>query len=285
MQSLTLKSPAKLNLFLKVLNKRPDGYHNLETIFERIDLCDVVGFRSNRSGRIRIACAHPEVPLGPKNLVYKAAQLLQKEFGIREGVDIKIAKRIPVAAGLAGGSSNAATTLLGLNQVWGLGLSRQKLVELGARLGSDVPFFLYDASWALGTGRGDQIKPLDIRAKLWHIIVVPRRKMYSREVFTALNLELTKNNHDVNILLRSLRKGSLEKAARLLFNDLETSILSICPKLLTVKKRLQACDVPGVAFSGSGPAVYGLVASQEKARHLQKKLNRFYKQVFAAATL
>ena len=189
MSRIVLSSPAKLNLFLKVQNKRPDGYHNIVTVFERIDLADEIDFRSTSDGNIHIVCDHPDVPVGPKNLVYKAAQLLQQELRVDQGVKIKIKKRIPVAAGLAGGSSNAATALLGLNHIWKLNLSKAKLLSYTRKIGSDVAFFLHDSSWALGTERGDRIKKLNINTKLWHILVVPCIKMYSWKVYGSLSFD------------------------------------------------------------------------------------------------
>lgn len=284
MSTLLLRSPAKLNLFLKVLGKRPDHYHNLETIFERISLCDEIRLVGNQSGKIQILCSHPQVPKGPKNLVYRVARLLQTRFGIQQGVTIRIKKTIPVAAGLAGGSSNAATTLLGLNRIWKLGLSSRQLVDLGAQIGSDVAFFLYDTSWALGEGRGEIISPLKIRQKLWHVVVVARMKMYSKAVFTGLNLKLTKKGADVSILTLALQKKSVFQAGDLLHNDLETSILSMAPQLARVKERLCQYGFCGVAFSGSGPACYGLAASEKMARAAAKDLRRFYARVFVVST-
>lgn len=188
MNSIRLKSPAKLNLLLKVINKREDGYHNLVTVFQRINLCDDIKMTVNKTGAIRICSSNPDLPRGPKNLIYRTARLLQKEFSVSLGVDVEIIKRIPIAAGLGGGSSNAAATLRGLNKIWNLHLSLRQLAALGERIGSDVPFFLYDYSWALGTERGNKIQKLSIRKKLWHILVVPRIKVYSREVFGALRL-------------------------------------------------------------------------------------------------
>ena len=204
MRSVTLLSPAKLNLFLRVIKKRPDGYHTIVTLFERINLCDSIRLTPIPKNSVRIICEHPHVPRGRKNLACQAAELLRQQYHIKTGVEIHIQKNIPVAAGLAGGSSNAATALRGLNQMWGLNLPRRKLMAYGRQLGSDVPFFLQDCSWALGTGRGDLIRPLNVPSKLWHILVIPRVKMYSREVFTRFNLQLTKTRDDVNILILSL---------------------------------------------------------------------------------
>lgn len=284
MKRIRLQSPAKLNLFLKVINKRPDGYHNLKTLFERINLCDTIDLQLNRSGAIRIFCPHPQVPKGPKNLVYKVAAMLRQDCQVPYGVDIRINKRIPVAAGLAGGSSNAATVLRGLNKLWNLCLSQKQLVAYGARIGSDVPFFLHNCSWAVGTGRGEHIKKLNIPSKLWHILVVPQVKMYTKEVFGRLNLKLTKQIDNVNILTRSLRKGDLNKAGTLLLNDLESSILQIRPQLLELKEKIAAFPVRGVSFSGSGPSVFGIATSQEQAQKIYSFLRSKYKQVFVVQT-
>lgn len=309
MKSLLLKSPAKLNLLLKVNFKRPDGYHDLTTLFERIDLCDEIRLRENNLGRIRIFCNNPHVPKGTKNLCFKAAQLLQDDFSVNRGVDIKITKRIPVAAGLGGGSGNAATVLLGLNRLWKLSLSKQQLAFYAQKIGSDVPFFIFDCRWAIGTQRGDKIQKLPLKAKFWHVLVVPRLKVYTREIFGALNLKLihsappsvstlsmpqsknsrhtnmlTKKKVDVNILHRAIRKNDLPKVGRLLLNDLETALVQFHPNLLKIKGKLKKYPTLGVLFSGSGPAVFGLVQSKKAAERIKAILGRQYRQVFVVRT-
>ncbi len=284
MNSLTLESPAKLNIYLKVLNKREDGYHNLETIFERINLVDHLTFSTNSNEAIRIFCDHPDVPLDSKNLVFQVAQILKNDFALQNGVDIKIDKRIPVAAGLAGGSSNAATTLLGLNRLWKLDLKKEELIDYGRRIGSDVPFFLHDCSWGLGTGRGDQISELPIKTQIWHWLIVPSIKMHSKEVFGALNLELTKPNDDVNILTRSLKDNDLSTLGNFLKNDLEPTIIKLCPNLSKLKERLRGLNPKGVAFSGSGPALYGITDSKEEAEKIKDLLQQDFTQVFVVRT-
>src|SRR3989338_5866409 len=279
MNQLFLKSPAKLNLLLKVVNKRADGYQNLVTLFERIDLCDDIFLKKNPQGAIRVFCNHPQVPTGPKNLVFKVARYLKDKYNISKGVDIKITKRIPVAAGLAGGSSNGATVLLGLNKFWKLNLSQKELVICAKTIGSDVPFFLYDCSWALGTRRGDKIKQVPIPFKYWHVLVVPKQKIYTKEVYGRLNLELTKFSDDVNILIQVLKKNNINRVKELLVNDLESSILKICPSLLKVKQRLQAINPWGSGFSGSGPSVFGITKSKHQAQALQRVLAKRFSQV------
>jgi len=285
MSRIVLQSPAKLNLFLKVQNKRPDGYHNIVTVFERINLIDSLSFRSISDKKIHIICDHPHVPVGPKNLVTKVALLLQREFNVKSGAEIKIQKNIPVAAGLAGGSSNAATALLGLNKIWKLGLSRSKLLSYARKIGSDVPFFLYDASWAIGTERGDRIKKLNIGTKLWQILVVPRIKMYSWEVYGGLKLQLTKIDDNANILTRNLKKGSILEVGRLLANDLEKEVIRLCPRLKKLKERLKSLNTKGVMISGSGPSVFGLTATEKEARHIKSILSKRFSQVFVVRTL
>lgn len=285
MTTIELKSPAKLNLYLKVTGKRRDGFHELKTIFERIDLVDNLQFTSNSSGKIIIRCAHPQVPRGPKNLVYKVADLLKRDFRISNGVEIRIEKIIPVAAGLAGGSSNAATTLLGLNQLWRLQLGQKELVGYAKQIGSDVPFFLYNCSWALGTGRGDVISPLKINAKLWHVLVVPKMRMLTPKVYGAMNLKLTKSGDDVNILTRYLAKNETVKVGSLLRNDLEGPISLLKPNLLKMKRKIGALNTAGTAFSGSGPSIFSVVESKKSAIEIYNQLQRQYQQVFIVKTL
>lgn len=285
MNEITLQSPAKLNLYLKVTNKRPDGFHDIVTLFERIDLADDIAFCSKKNDSIKILCNHPHVPVGPKNLVYKAAKMLKEDFKVKQGVEIRINKRIPVAAGLAGGSSNGATALLGLNQLWNLGLSRQQLLSYARRLGSDVAFFLYKCSWGLGTSRGDEIETLKIKAKLWHVLVVPRIKIYSRDVYGRHKLELTKRNDNVNILIHNLRNGNILGVGVLLSNDLEKDVIELCPKLFDLKQKLKSFNSLGVMVSGSGPSIFGLTKTKKEAEEIAKVLSRRFSQVFVVRTL
>jgi 4-diphosphocytidyl-2-C-methyl-D-erythritol kinase len=285
MYRLSVHSPAKLNLVLDVLGKRPDGFHELRTIFERISLADRITLTSNKSGKIHIRCAHPHVPRGPGNLAFKAAMMLARDFSITQGLDIDIIKNIPVAAGLAGGSSNAAAVLTGLNRLWQLGLSKAQLAGYAKRLGSDVAFFIYDIPYGLGTGRGELIKPLGLTTKLWHVLVTPRVKIYTKEVFTRLKLKLTNKKDNVNILLPFLRKGDIVRLAGALSNDLEPAILSLRPDFINIKNKLLDAGAIGVCFSGSGPSVFACVKSQQHAESLRAKFDRRYTQVFVVSTL
>ncbi|HRZ40280.1 MAG TPA: 4-(cytidine 5'-diphospho)-2-C-methyl-D-erythritol kinase [Candidatus Omnitrophota bacterium] len=316
MNALQLYSPAKVNLILKVINRRADGFHNIHTLFERISLCDQMHFRILPSQEIRILCDHPGVPCTSQNLVHKAASLLQQYCGVTKGVEVRIKKNIPVAAGLAGGSSNAATTLFALNRLWNLRLSRKQLLDCAARIGSDVPFFIWDVNWAIGERRGERIRPVSLRQKIWHVLVVPKIKMPTPKVYGALNLEvtsisvfnrnsgsvygkkrhfragtakkierLTKTSDNANILIHSLLEKDINKSRDLLSNDLEQGIISVCPRLADIKERLKALGLQGVSFSGSGPSLFGLMASKAEAEKWRSILSKYYSQVFAVRTL
>jgi len=280
-----LRAPAKLNLYLKVINKRKDGYHNIVTLFERIHLFDDIQMALNNEKKIRIFCAHPQVPAGPKNLAYRMAHLLREDFALEDGVDIRILKRIPVAAGLAGGSSNAAAVLIGLNKLWRLSLTKSEMISYAKRVGADVAFFLQDCSWGVGTERGDRVKRLAIKTKLWHILVVPKVKVYSGAAYGGLNLQLTKKDDDVNILIRHLRRKDLTGVSNSLLNDLESSTFRLCPNIIRIKKSIENLSKRGAVLSGSGPAVFGLAESRQQAENMKSVLARRYSQVFIVRTL
>ncbi len=223
---IRLLSPAKVNLSLEVLKKRPDGYHEVRTVFERVGLFDRIELRSLRTAGIRVETDSKEIPSGSENLVYKAAKLLTERFKVSSGVVIRLEKVIPVSAGLGGGSSNAATVLLGLNRLWSLGLSRTRLLKIGAELGSDVPFFIMESPFALGTGRGEILKKISpAKVTLWHVLVKPPFGISTREAFEGLKLEmLTPGKTDVKMLLQSIQKGRPLVIGQLLFNSLELSL-------------------------------------------------------------
>jgi 4-diphosphocytidyl-2-C-methyl-D-erythritol kinase len=285
MKKFTLPSYAKLNLALKVVGRRSDGFHELVTLFERIDLHDDISFAPAKDGVFGISCDDKRVPCDERNLVWKAAKVLAEGEKVALGARITIRKRIPVAAGLAGGSSNAATALVGLNRLWELRLSRVKLASYANKIGSDITFFLYDAAFALGTGRGEIIKPLDLKARLWHFLVVPTSPVLTKDVYGLFTRSgLTKPVGDVNIILRSLRKRDPVGVGAGLFNDLEPPILGLKPHLGKLKARVAKQDVWGTSFSGSGPSVFAVVASREDALRLKKVFAKTYKQVFAVQT-
>lgn len=266
---LRLIAPAKLNLTLRVLGKRPDGYHELETLFERIDLCDELTF-SPAPHNLSLTC--DRMSCGEDNLVMKAARLLQREAEMKRGAAIHLVKRIPVAAGIGGGSSDAAATLRGLNQLWKLGMSVERLKELGMELGSDVPVFLEDAPFVIGRDRGDRGERLDgIEVTIWHVLVVPRQRLSTADIFDAFDARvgessLTAVPSSINIATHALRNGSLAELAKGLHNDLQPEAIRRCPVIADILSCLKELGCLASCVSGSGSAVFGLCDGADSAQ-------------------
>jgi len=275
MNVINLKSPAKLNLYLKIINKRKDGYHNIETIFERIDLCDEIQLKKRQDNKVVISCTHPDVPCNSSNLTFKAARILKKDFPKACGIDIIIKKHIPVASGLGGGSSNAASVLLGLNRLWQLKLGQRRLLNYARKIGSDVPFFIKEKSFALGEGSGDRIRVLTKIRPFWHILIVPKFKSYSKDVYRGLNLRLTKFKDNVNILIYALRTSNFNLLEKHVFNALEYRVLRNHPSISEIKERLKALGVRIYLLSGSGPAVFGLINSRKEGESIKARLKNY----------
>ena len=268
---LQLRAPAKLNLYLRVLGRRPDGYHELETLFERIDLADELRFESRPQG-LTLTSAETALSCGDDNLVVRAARLLQAACGTGQGASIQLIKRIPIAAGLGGGSSDAATTLLGLNTLWGLGWRRERLLPLAARLGSDVPFFLHETPFAVGRGRGEQCQPCAEGLRLSHVLVVPPERLATREVYAGAQFDLTAPRPSISIGEHALRNGSLSELATGLWNDLQPEAIRRCPVISIITTRLRTVGCSGVSLSGSGPAVFGLCRDRAHAQAVAEQL-------------
>jgi len=256
----TVLAPAKINLCLHVLGKRPDGYHDLAMLMQRISLYDRLEISLGAEPGIRVSCAGVALPPGDENIAAKAARRMLELAASQDGVVIVIDKRIPVAAGLGGGSSDAAAVLLALNEMLGLNLSRQRLQVEGARLGADVPFFVFGAdAWA--TGIGDVLTAVPPLPRLWYVLVNPQLAVSTAWVYQ--NLRLTTKGVDVK-LPRLLGTG--EGLVRLLHNDLETVTIGRHPELAELKARLMSLGATGALMSGSGPTVFGLFADESSAR-------------------
>jgi 4-diphosphocytidyl-2-C-methyl-D-erythritol kinase len=286
---LRLFSPAKINLFLKVVRKRPDGYHELETLFERIGLCDEIVLKPRASG-IVFKTFSKNVPSDASNLAYRAAQLLQKEAKVNKGVEISLKKNIPVAAGLGGGSSNAATVILGLNKLWKLKLSKKRLMKIAAKLGSDIPFFVMDGSWALGKGRGEKLTPMaGPGRKIWHVLVKPPFGISTKEAYAglaAVGAGLTPPGANVKMLFRSLQTGDSETLSNLLTNSLELVLNKRVKTISDIKQKLVLEGAFASLMSGSGSTVFGLFKTEKEAKRaarILKRKNRDWR-VYTAAT-
>ncbi len=251
---MKIQSPAKINLFLEVTGKRPDGYHNLNTLMCCIGLSDTIRLTFGQK-KISVSCAHPDVPEDNTNLAFRAAQIFFDITRIRDGVHIDIEKIIPIGAGLGGGSSNAAAVLKGLNSFYGSPVSREALLHAARSLGADVPFFI-DGKPAVATGIGDILTPCDCIKSCPILLVYPSVPVSTAVVYKNLNLTLTKNK---KINTKNLFKlKTWQDVPKLLFNDLETVASSICPEIQKAKASLLRHDALGALMTGSGSAVFGL---------------------------
>ncbi|HET6488126.1 MAG TPA: 4-(cytidine 5'-diphospho)-2-C-methyl-D-erythritol kinase [Syntrophales bacterium] len=276
----TVQSPAKINLILKVLRRREDGYHDIASLMQKVSLSDEIQFTPRRQG-IALTCPGSDLPTGEGNLVVRAARALFTEAGFAGGVEIALRKRIPTAAGLGGGSSNAATTLVILNDLFRFGFDRERLIRIGARLGADVPFFIYgSAAWAFGIG--DLLEPAVIPAGMWFVLVNPGFEVPTKWVYQSLNLPLT--NTAVKYSIPSF--SGVRDLAAALSNDLETVTVRQYPVLAELKGFLLRQGAIGSLMSGSGPTVFGLFDNEPDAIKAEGALRTSYAYaVFRAQTI
>ena len=249
----TYKAPAKINLCLHVLGRLESGYHELAMAMQRVDLCDDISIEIGGPVGIRVSCAGLDLPAGEDNIASRAARLLLDKVGLDVGVDIEITKHIPVAAGLGGGSSDAATVLLGLSELLEVELDFDQLIEIGSKLGADVPFFIFQRpAWA--TGIGIKLEPLSVLPQVAYLLVNPGIAVSTAEVYQSL--QLTKGGELANLPRFSVVTG--EDLCAALHNDLETVTLPRFPIIAAIKQRLLDSGALGALMSGSGATVFGV---------------------------
>jgi 4-diphosphocytidyl-2-C-methyl-D-erythritol kinase len=268
---LVVWAPAKVNLFLEVLGKRSDGYHDIETLMVAVTLFDTLRFKEEESGIIRLHCTDPNLSTGEDNLIGKAARLLLEQLGCAKGVTIHLRKRIPMAAGLAGGSSDAAATLVALNRLWQLTLSQEELARLGARLGSDIAFFLTPpAAWC--SGRGEIVKPLTLGSPLWMVLVCPPFGLGTAEVYRHVRVPAQPRTGDA--LRQSIQLGEPEVIGQLLHNRLQEPAEELRPELTVLLEVLARENPAGRLMSGSGTTLFALCRDCQEGRRLVHHLRR-----------
>lgn len=273
------KAPAKINLTLDVLHKRPDGFHEVEMIMTTVDLADRVWLRPSNDGHINIRVSERFVPNDRKNLAYQAADLLRRKYGIRDGVEITLDKKIPVAAGLAGGSSDAAATLRGLNRLWNLQLSADELAELGAKIGSDVSFCVHGGT-ALATGRGEKIQHLPAPPNCWVILAKPSISVSTADIYRNLDINSIKHP-DTAGMLEALHAGNYDKMCASLGNVLEPVTMKMHSQVVVLKEKMEQFGADAVLMSGSGPTVFGFVRQEARVSRIYNGLKGFCKEVHA----
>lgn len=280
---LYVKAPAKINLTLDVLNKRPDGYHEVEMIMTTVDLADRIGLEPRTDEQIRIISADRYVPDDQRNLAYQAAKLLKDTYGIKEGVTITLEKKIPVAAGLAGGSSDAAATLKGLNELWKLNLTPDQLAEHGAKIGSDVSFCVYGGT-ALATGRGEKIEELPAPPNCWIILAKPSIGVSTADVYGGLKMNEVVHPRTKD-MIRAIREKDYELMCDAMGNALETVTLKLHPEVSMIKEQMMKFGADAVLMSGSGPTVFGVVQHESRVNRIYNGLRGFCDEVYAVRLL
>ena len=259
MDTLILSAPAKINYLLDVIRKRPDGYHDLRMIMQRVSLCDEITISLTDTSDISVSCNSKGAPDGPANIAWKAARALLDFTESRKGVDINIVKNIPVAAGLGGGSSDAASVLMGMNELLQLGLSEKLLMETGSKLGADIPFFIFKKT-ARAEGIGDKITPINNMPKCFILLVNPGVRVSTAWVYRSLQLTSDK---ELNKLPEFFE--SIEHIVSILSNDLESVTIPAYPIIAAIKSRMMSLGAVGSLMSGSGPTVFGIFKSFEDA--------------------
>lgn len=277
------KAPAKLNLLLNVLFKRTDGFHELELIMTAIDLSDRLTFTPQKDSAIKLVSNSAAIPLNKKNIVYQAARLLREKHQIDEGVQIRINKQIPVAAGLGGGSSDAAAALRGLNRLWQLNLSLEELAELGETLGSDVPFCIYNKT-AYATGRGEAIQLIEEMPQCWVVLVKPVKGISSWTVFEKLEPEALPK-FPAQQMVEAIAAKDYEKMVQQMGNALEPISIEQQPDIQIIKEKMKAFGADTAVMSGTGPTVYGFTQHFSKAQRIVNGLKGFCKEVYLVRTL
>lgn len=281
MDNITLKALAKINLGLDVVRRREDGYHEVRMIMQTIHLYDQLTLERSKEPGIRITTNLNFLPVNENNLVYKAGMLLMEEFHMEEGIDVNLVKRIPVAAGMAGGSTDAAAMLYGMNEMFGLGLSRQELMDRGVKIGADVPYCLMRGT-ALAEGIGEELTQLPPMVKCPVLIAKPQISVSTKFVYQNLKLDENTIHPDIDLLQRDILAKDLEAIARDMGNVLETVTIPEYPIIAEIKAQMLKSGAINSMMSGSGPTVFGLFADQETAERAYEEMKEsgLAKQVY-----
>nr|WP_312215115.1 4-(cytidine 5'-diphospho)-2-C-methyl-D-erythritol kinase [Clostridioides sp.] len=277
---IQLKSRAKINLSIDVVGKREDGYSIVEMIMQSIDLHDIIKIKELDNNKIIIKSNSSNMPLDKRNIAYKAAVLIKKEFDINKGLEIYIEKHIPIAAGLAGGSSNAAAILVGLNKLWDLNLTEEELQNLGLRLGSDVPFCISGRP-ALAQNIGEKltyIKGLPDETSI--VVCKPNLFVSTKEVYQNLNMAIVDTRPNTKLLLQKLEEEDIETVSKNMVNVLESVTSKKYKVINEIESIIMDFNALGTLMSGSGPTVFGIFKSEEDALKCKVELLKSYKQVY-----
>lgn len=283
MNKICLKSYAKINLCLDVVNKRADGYHNLRTIMQSLDLSDVLEIKKNHN--IHIECNHPSVPLDESNLAYKAAKAIFQRANISQGgASINIVKNIPVAAGLAGGSSNAAAVLHGINLIYNLNFTVAQLIDVGRSIGADVPYCLVGGT-VLAAGIGDKLTILSPLEECRIVLVKPNQEVSTKKVYEKVNLNYLSQKPDIERAIMAIENNDLSGLVKSMGNVLEPITSKMVKEVSEIKNRMLEMGADGAHMCGSGPTVFAICSTKEKAESIFKFYKDVYSEVYLCKTI
>jgi 4-diphosphocytidyl-2-C-methyl-D-erythritol kinase len=281
MDRVLVKCPAKINLSLDVVGKLDNGYHKLEMIMQSVGLYDIVTLEKNNAG-INIYCDNKSVPLDEKNICHRVASNMKKEFGLPGGIDITIIKNIPIAAGLAGGSTDAAGVIVGVNKLYELNLSKNEMMDIGVLVGADVPFCI-NGGTAFVTGIGEVIKELPL-LETWCVLAKPDVSVSTSEVFKRFKFDEVLKHPDTYSLLEYVNKGEIEQLSQNMVNVLEVVTTKEYPVIFDIKNIMMEFDALGSLMSGSGPTVFGLFEDKNIAEKCYHRLRDYLKEVYLVKT-
>lgn len=277
------KAPAKINLGLDILGKRPDGLHELAMVMASIDLADRLYLEEIPEDRIIIETNKAFLPTDKKNHVYEALDLVKERFDIKKGLRVKIHKEIPVAAGLGGGSTDSAAALRAVNRLWNLGLSIEEVAELGAEVGSDVPYCVYGQT-SLVEGFGEKVTPIAPMPQCWVVVVKPRMSVSTRTIFAKIVME-DLYHPDIASLVSAIEENDYQRMTENLGNSMEVVTIKKHPVIQQLKDRMMKYGADAAMMSGSGPTVYALCHKYSRAKHVFNALKGFCDEVYLVRTL
>ncbi len=277
--SITRQAHAKINLGIRILRKRSDGYHDIETVFTRILPYDEIVLQ--QSDVITLVCNKPELPTDENNLCIKGSELLRQQFGVKKGAHITLKKQIPLGAGLGGGSSDAAATLLGLVQLWNLATSTETLSTLALKLGSDVPYFLHEGT-AHATGRGEMLDYVDLEIPYWIVLVYPNIHVSTAWAYREIDMTMSPTKETAEIRQSSLKDLVMknihhpELLRKTIVNDFESVVMKAYPPIAQIKQELYDNGAIFAQMSGSGSSVYGFFESKDRAASVVRQFEKRY---------
>ena len=281
MDSCTLKAYAKINIGLDVTGRTDNGYHLLKTVMQQVDLYDVITIERAEKG-INFSCDSKDVPSDDTNLAVKAAKLMTETYGIKEGVNISLNKNIPVAAGMAGGSTDGAAVIIGMNKVFDLDLTMQEMIDTGVKIGADIPFCI-QGGCAIAEGIGEKLRELDNRTEMYTLIAKPPINVSTVHVYKTLKWQEV-IHPDMDMVIKGIMAGSMDDIVAGMGNVLESVTCSEYDIINELKKAMLDIGASGSLMSGSGPTVFGLFKNKEEAKSAEKRLKDLYPDVFVKAT-